>query len=84
MQMAASVKKLLIGNLPESAHSATIEGLFDGVGKVVSVSVLPHGFAFVEMPADDADKALVELKGRRLNGKAVMIDEAHPRRRSRY
>jgi hypothetical protein len=32
------------------------------------------------MTADDADKARHQLNGHRLNGKAMMIDEAHPRR----
>ena len=84
MQAYTSTKKLLIGNLPDNAVSNTIEGLFNGVGQVLSVAVLAHGFAFVEMKADDADRALSQLKGYRLNGKAVMIDEAHPRNRSRY
>ena len=84
MQTYTSTKKLLIGNLPDTAVSNAIAGLFSGVGQVLSIAVLAHGFAFVEMKADDADRALSQLKGSRLNGKAVMIDEAHPRNRSRY
>ena len=84
MQAYTSTKKLLVGNLPDSAVSNAVEDLFNGVGQVLSVAVLAHGFAFVEMKADDADRALTQLKGFRLNGKAVMIDEAHPRNRSRY
>jgi hypothetical protein len=84
MQTYTSTKKLLIGNLPDTAVSNAIAGLFSGMGQVLSIAVLAHGFAFVEMKADDADRALSQLKGSRLNGKAVMIDEAHPRNRSRY
>ena len=84
MQTYTSTKKLLVGNLPDTAGSTAVETLFSGVGKVLSVAVLAHGFAFVEMEADDADRALSQLKGSRVNGKAVMIDEAHPRNRSRY
>jgi hypothetical protein len=36
------------------------------------------------MSADDADRALFQLRGSRVGGRAVMIDEAHPRVRSRY
>jgi len=54
-------KKLLIGNLPDSTRSAAIESLFTPVGKVLSVSLLAHGFAFVEMSSEDADRALVQL-----------------------
>jgi RNA recognition motif-containing protein len=74
-----STKKLLIGNLPESAQTATVADLFNGVGKVLSVAVVSHGFAFVEMTAADADEARRRLNGHRLNGRAMMIDEAHPR-----
>ena len=85
MQTAAwTIKKLLIGNLPETAHSTAIEELFNKVGRVLSVAVLPHGFAFVEMKADDADKAVTQLNGYRWNGRVMLIDEAHPRSRSRY
>jgi RNA recognition motif-containing protein len=80
----ALTKKLLVGNLPESTRSAAIENLFTPVGKVLSVSLLAHGFAFVEMTSDDADRALAELKGCRVEGRAMSIDEAHPRSASRY
>lgn len=82
----SSTKKLLVGNLPEhpaKTAAAMIADLFSTVGKVLSVSVLNHGFAFVEMTAADADLALIQLQGCRIDGKAMMLDEAHPRRLSR-
>jgi hypothetical protein len=36
------------------------------------------------MTAEDADKARHQLNGHRFNGKAMMIDEAHPRTTSRH
>ena len=89
MQTAAitaptSIKKLLIGNLPESTRITAIEDLFTPVGRVLSVSMLAHGFAFVEMASVDADRALVQLRGCRVDGRAMMLDEAHPRSPSRY
>jgi RNA recognition motif-containing protein len=80
----ASTKKLLIGNLPDSTRIAAIEDFFTPAGKVLSVSMLAHGFAFVEMTSADADRALSQLRGCRLGGKAMMLDEAHPRSPSRY
>jgi len=77
-------KKLLVGNLPESTRITAIENLFNPVGRVISVSMLAHGFAFVEMTSADADRALSQLRGCRLDGKAMMIDEAHPQSPSRY
>ncbi|HLQ79015.1 MAG TPA: RNA-binding protein [Terriglobia bacterium] len=89
MQTAAantttSTKKLLIGNLPESTRPSVIEDLFASVGKVLSVSLMAHGFAFVEMVSADADRALTQLKGCRVDGRTMMLDEAHPRSASRY
>ena len=76
-------KKLLIGNLPESTQTAAVQNLFNEVGKVISVNVVRNGFAFVEMTIADADKALQRFNGYRLNGKPILIDEAHPRTSSR-
>jgi RNA recognition motif-containing protein len=84
MTATASTKKLLIGNLPDSIRSAAIENLFTAVGKVIAVSMLAHGFAFVEMKCADADRAMAELRGARIDGRSIMIEEAHPRSASRY
>jgi RNA recognition motif-containing protein len=89
MQTAAndptsSTRKLLVGNLPESTRVAMLENIFTPVGKLLSVSMLAHGFAFVEMASADADRALVQLRGCQVDGRAMLLDEAHPRSRSRY
>ena len=84
MSAATSTKKLLVGNLPDSTQTAAVEGLFSVVGRVLSVAVVGNGFAFVEMTSDDADKARNQLNGYRFNGKAMRIDEAHPRNTSRH
>jgi RNA recognition motif-containing protein len=83
MTTATATKKLLIGNLPDSTQTSAVEDLFKVVGRVLSVAVVRNGFAFVEMTAEDADKARHQLNGHRFNGKAMMIDEAHPRSNSR-
>ena len=80
----SSIKKLLVGNLPESTRISALTDIFAPVGKVLSVSMLGHGFAFVEMTSTDADRALTELRGSRIDGRAMMLDEAHPRTPSRY
>jgi RNA recognition motif-containing protein len=77
-------KKLLIANLPDGAQGPAVENLFSVVGKVLSVNVVRNGFAFVEMTAEDADKALLQLNGYRFHGRPMMIDEAHPRPYSRH
>ena len=64
--------------------SAAVEKVFSVIGKVLSIALVRGGFAFVEMTTADADKALHQLNGHRLDGKALMIDEAHPRNPSRH
>jgi len=80
----SSVRKLLVGNLPDSTRISAVKDIFTPVGKVLSVSMLGHGFAFVEMTAADADRALTQLRGSQVDGRAMMLDEAHPRTPSRY
>ena len=82
--VTAATKRLLIGNLPETAQSSAVENIFKGVGRVISVSLIRNGFAFVEMAHDDADKARRQLNGYRLDGRPMMIDEAHPRNFTRH
>ena len=85
MQMAAvTTKRLLIGNLPDAAQTSAVEDIFKSVGRVLSVSLIRNGFAFVEMDSADADKACRQLNGFRLDGRPMMIDEAHPRRITRH
>ena len=79
MTNATATKKLLIGNLPESTPISAVKNFFSAVGRVLSVAVVRNGFAFVEMTAEGADKARHQLNGHRFNGKAMMIEEAHPR-----
>jgi RNA recognition motif-containing protein len=80
----SSVRKLLVGNLPDSTQISAVKDIFSPVGKVLSVSMLGHGFAFVEMTAADADRALTQLSGSQIDGRTMMLDEAHPRTPSRY
>jgi hypothetical protein len=81
---SSSVRKLLVGNLSDSTRISALKDIFTPVGKVLSVSMLGHGFAFVEMAADDADRALIQLRGCAIDGRTMMLDEAHPRTPSRY
>jgi len=84
-------RRLYVGNLPYSATEEQLTELFGQAGKVDNVRVMrdmatgrARGFAFVEMPSGDADRALSELRGCRMEGRAMTIDEAHPRSASRY
>lgn len=81
-------KKLYVGNLPFSVTKDTLEKLFSEKGMVLSVNVITDsvsgrskGFGFVEMEKnEDADKAIRELNGTEVEGRAIVVNEARPPR----
>ena len=77
---------LYVGNLPFSATDAEIRALFEQHGKVDSVTIIndretgrPRGFGFVDMPSDDAQKAIAGLNGFAMNGRQLRVNEARER-----
>ena len=61
--------------------------LFKSAGNVVSCNLITdkftsksRGFAFIEMGSDaEAQKAITELNGKELDGRALTVNEARPR-----
>jgi RNA recognition motif-containing protein len=84
-------KKLYVGNLGYSVTVSALEELFASVGEVTSVNLITdrmtgrsRGFAFVEMAdVEAAKKAIAELNGRDLEGRAIKVAEARPQRERR-
>jgi len=78
--------KIFVGNLPFSATDATLSALFAAHGKVESVALITdretgrlRGFGFVEMPAEDAARAIQNLNGQDFEGRALKVNEAEDR-----
>ncbi len=79
-------KRLFVGSLPYSTTTNQLEELFSAVGKVESVNVITDkfsgqskGFGFVEMATEeDAQKAIQELNGKEVDGRAMVVNEARP------
>src|SRR5262249_16616722 len=79
-------KKLYVGNLSYSATESTINDLFSQIGTVDSVRLITDrdsgrskGFGFVEMSTDEeAEKAIAELNGKEVDGRALTVNEARP------
>jgi RNA recognition motif-containing protein len=80
-------KKLFIGNLSFKLQEGDLARLFEPYGAVESVRLMmdretgrSKGFAFVEF-ADDgaAQKAIEELNGKEVQGRALRVDEAKDR-----
>jgi RNA recognition motif-containing protein len=78
---------LFVGNLAWATTQADLEAAFGAYGEVSSAKIMTdretgksRGFAFVEMPNDaEARKAVDELNGKDLKGRAINVNEARPR-----
>lgn len=78
--------KLYIGNLSFSTTEASLGDFFAQIGSVASVKLITdrdtgrsRGFGFVEMSSsEEADKAISELNGKELDGRAISVSEARP------
>jgi len=79
--------KLYVGSLPYSITDESLLQLFSEKGyKPVSARVITDrdtgrskGFGFVELgPGDDASKAIGELNGLSVEGRALVVNEARP------
>jgi len=80
--------RLYVGNLPFSVDESTLRSLFEQNERSVEEVKLitdretgrPRGFGFVEMGnSEDADKAIQELDGHQLDGRALKVNEARER-----
>jgi len=80
-------KKLYVGNLSYDMSDSDLQTLFEQFGQVQSVQIImdrdtgrSKGFGFVEMSSNsDADRAIAELNGRELDGRALNVNEARPK-----
>jgi RNA recognition motif-containing protein len=79
--------KLFIGSLAWTTTDDSLRDFFATVGTVASANVIvdrdtnrSKGFGFVEMSSDEeAKKAVDELNGKELDGRAIVVNEARPR-----
>jgi len=78
---------IYVGNLARQATEDDLRGAFEAFGQVESVNIIKdrfsgesRGFGFVEMPSkEEAQKALDEMNGKDLMGRALNVNEARPR-----
>ena len=81
------MKNIFVGNLSFGATEDAVRSLFEAYGPVDRVNLVTdrdtgqaRGFAFVEMPnTAEADRAITELNGRELDGRALNVNEARPK-----
>ncbi|MBS3779724.1 MAG: RNA-binding protein [Desulfovermiculus sp.] len=80
------IKKMYVGNLAFQSTEDDIQELFSQFGEVKSVNLITdretgrsRGFAFVEMPENEADAAMQSLDGTSFEGRNLKVNEARPR-----
>lgn len=81
------MKNIFVGNLNFRTSEDEVRALFAAYGTVDRVNLItdretgqPRGFGFVEMSNDaEADRAISELNGRQVGGRAINVNEARPK-----
>src|SRR3984893_13170309 len=81
------MKNVFVGNLSFGATESAVLSLFEAYGTVDRVNLITdrdtgqaRGFGFVEMSNNaEADRAIAELNGRELDGRALNVNEARPK-----
>lgn len=79
---------IYVGNLSYEVEDYDLKGIFESYGKVTSVKIITDkytgrskGFGFVEMDnKDEAEKAIKELNGGKLENREIIVNEARERR----
>jgi RNA recognition motif-containing protein len=79
---------LYVGNLSKQVTDAQLSELAGPYGKIVSANVATErgtgaskGFGFIEFGTDDeARAAMTALDGKDVNGQALKVNEARPRK----
>lgn len=80
--------KIYVGNLSKQVTDAQLNELAKPYGTIVSASIAvdrvdgaPKGFGFVEFSTPEEGRAAIAaLNGRDVNGQALKVDEAKPRK----
>jgi cold-inducible RNA-binding protein len=81
------MKNIFVGNMSFQTTEADLRTLFAPFGEIARIHIVndretgqPRGFAFVEMTNDEAAaKAIADLNGKELAGRALRVNEATPK-----
>jgi len=79
-------KRIHVGNLSFESTTDDVRSAFEAFGTVHDVAVITdhetgrsRGFGFVVMDEAGGHTAIEQLNGKDLGGRAITVDEAHPR-----
>ena len=82
---------IYVGNISRESTESEVRQAFEEYGEVTSVNLIKDkftgnskGFAFVEMPnIEEAENAIKNLDGQKLDGRVLNVAEARPRTENR-
>jgi RNA recognition motif-containing protein len=82
---------IYVGNISRETSDNELRQAFEEYGEVATVNIIKDkftgaskGFGFVEMPSkEQADNAIKNLDGQRMNGRVLNVAEARPRTENR-
>jgi RNA recognition motif-containing protein len=82
------MRKLYVGNLPFSADEPSVRALFSQHGTVNSIALVTdratgqsRGYAFIDMPDNEAERAIRRLNGHCMDGRSLSVSEAREKQR---
>jgi cold-inducible RNA-binding protein len=81
------MKNLFVGNMSFQTTESDLRALFEPFGQITRIQIVndretgkARGFGFVEMSNnDEAVKAMTDLNGKEVAGRALKVNEAPPR-----
>jgi RNA recognition motif-containing protein len=78
-----ATKSLYVGNLSYSVTESALRELFAEYEPVEVRLIGDKGFGFVDVPEEKAADAIAAMNGREVEGRAIAVSEARPRRERR-
>jgi RNA recognition motif-containing protein len=73
-------KSLYVGNLSYSTTESSLRELFAEFEPSEVRLIADKGFGFVDVPAEKAADAITAMNGREIDGRAITVNEARPKR----
>ncbi len=82
-----NIMNIYVGNLLFDVSESDLREAFEKFGEITEVRLImdkfsgkSKGFGFVEMPSkEEAEKAIEEMNGKDLKGRALNVNEARPK-----
>jgi len=78
--------KIFVGSLPWSINNDSLRDLFAPYGEITDAVVIndrqtgrSKGFGFVTFTSEEAAKAALEMDGKEVEGRAIVVNVAKPR-----